>query len=97
MQGRGQGGIGAAHLLKGSHPGRDPTIQFGESHLQAQIEGPEPNGTVRPGFAALAAAEQLEHRHIQAIPEGGPQAGLLKLHGGKRGGADHGLHGLAAQ
>ena len=97
VQGRGQAGIGAAHLLEGSHPGGDATIQFGQGHLQAEVEGPEANGAFRPGLAALAAAQELEHRHRQALPQGRPQACLLKLHRGKGGGADHGVHGFTLQ
>ena len=79
-------------LAEGADTGRQPTIQLWKGHLQAQILGPQPHRTPRPALPGTAAGEELQHRHIQTLPERRPQPRFREGHRSEGRGADHSLH-----
>ena len=97
LQSCGQPLIGRAHLLERAHPGGDPPVQFRQGDLQREVEGGQAEAAGLPAGAALGAAQQLKHRYRQGFPQRRPEARLIELHRGERGGADHGLHPFAAE
>ena len=96
-QGRCQAITGIPGFLESTNPGRQAPIEFGQGHLQAKVRRTQSDAAGEPLLPGLAAAEQLEHGHPELLPQRSPQPGLLKLHRGKRGAAQHGLHLFPAQ
>ena len=97
VQGGGEGVAGGAAFLEGPHPGGQTPIQFRQGHLQAEVERGQADAALGPVRAAAATAQHLQHRHPQPLPQGGPQARLLKRHRSKTRAAKHRLHLLPPQ
>ena len=97
MQSCGQARISSGQLLKGSNACADATVELRHRHLQGQIQGGQTNWTGAPSLLRLGAAEQLEDRNTERVPQRGTEPCFSELHGGEGGGADHSRHLLALE
>ena len=95
--GRGQGADGLQVVTKTARPRGDPSIQLRHHHLQRQIHRIQPLAALQPLGPAAAAAEQLQHRPIEPIPERAAKAGLFGLHRCKGRARNHQLSVLLIQ
>ena len=87
----------AGRFFESPHAGNDAAIQFGQGHLQAQVQGPKANAAVLPALTGPGAREHLQHRHPQPLPQGCPQPRLLKAHRSKARCAEHRLDPFTAE
>ena len=95
---RGQQATAAAgRFFERPHAGDDAAIQFGQGHLQAQVQGTKANAAVLPALTGPGARKHLQHRHPQPLPQGRPQPRLLKAHRSKARGAEHRLDPFTAE